>query len=193
MNEHNDILSALRQQMKEDHQSMGYPLHVPTDYFPGLENRILSKISDEEACPISLPDDGKKPTFEVPKGYFEGLEQAILQKTASPAPVRKLISYKWGAIAAAAIIGVIIWLGLYYTDASRSGQITVQNRPGSAPVINNISINELQDFVEEGPAGNGTGNGKKKTVDINQLFQQVSSQDLESFLNETAANNTELF
>ncbi|HTG55701.1 MAG TPA: hypothetical protein VL943_05515 [Niabella sp.] len=192
MNEHNDILKALRQQMKEDNRSEGYPLHTPQDYFPGLENRILSKVLEENTF-LTLPDDGKEPTFTVPVGYFEGLEKEILKKTASPAPVRKLFSYRWRAIAAAAVIGVLIGGGIYYREVSNSQQITIQNGAGGSGVIHNISSNELTDFVEDGAAGNGNSSDKKKPVDINQLFQQVSSQDLESFLNETAVNNTELF
>lgn len=192
MNEHNDILSALRQQMKENNQSEGYPLHAPQDYFHDLENRILSKVLEEDSS-INLPDDGKEPTFSVPTGYFEGLGKEILKKTDSPVPIRKLFFYKWRSIAAAAIIGVVILGGIYYRETSSSQQITIQSRSGSTPVIHNISSNELTDFVEEGAAGNGNGSDKKKPVDINQLFQQVSSQDLESFLNETAVNNSELF
>ncbi len=193
MNEHNDILKALRQQMKEQGKPKGHPFQAPEDYFPELGNKILSKVLDEEDSSIILTNEGKEPTFKVPDGYFEGLEKEILKKTASSAPVRKLFSNQWRSIAAAAITGVIISGGIYYREVSNSQPIAIQNRSGGTPVIHNISINELADFVEEGAAGNGNGSDKKKPVDINQLFQQVSSQDLESFLNETAANNTELF
>lgn len=88
---------------------------------------------------------------------------------------------------------MLIGGGIYYREASNSQQIAIQNGAGSTAVIHNISSNELTDFVEDGAAVNGNSSDKKKPVDINQLFQQVSSQDLESFLNETAVNNTELF
>lgn len=178
--------------MKENNNSEGHPLRTPQDYFPGLENSILSKVLEEDTS-LTLPDDGKEPTFTVPTGYFEGLEKEILKKTASPAPVRKLFSHRWRSIAAAAVIGVLIGGGIYYREASNSQQIAIQNGAGSTAVIHNISSNELTDFVEDGAAVNGNSSDKKKPVDINQLFQQVSSQDLESFLNETAVNNTELF
>lgn len=179
--------------MKEQGKPEGHPFQAPEHYFSGLGNNILSKVLDEEDASATLPFNGKKPTFKVPDGYFEELEQKILQKTASPAPVRKLFYYRWRSIAAAAIIFGIIGGGIYYREAFNSQPVAVQNGSGGTPVIHNISVNELKDFAEEGAASNGNGSDKKKPVDINQLFQQVSSQDLESFLNETAVNNTELF
>ncbi len=194
MNEHNDILKALRQQLKEHHESQGYPLQVPEDYFPGLENSILSKVLDEEdASLISLDDKGKKQTFTVPDGYFHNLEKDILKKTIVPAPAGRLFSFQWRPVAAASVIGLIILGSIYYRETSDSEQTNVQTNSFSTSVIQNVSLSELADFVEEGSAGNSNGNDKKKSVDINQLFQQVSNQDLESFLNETAVNNTELF
>lgn len=194
MNEHNDILKALRQQLKEHHESQGYPLQVPEDYFPGLENSILSKVLDEEdGGLISFDDKGKKQTFTVPNGYFHNLEKDILKKTIAPAPAGRLFSFKWRPVAAASVIGFIILGSIYYREATHSETTNVQNNSLGASVIQNVSLSELADFVEEGSAGTSNGNDKKKSVDINQLFQQVSNQDLESFLNETAVNNTELF
>lgn len=194
MNEHNDILKALRRQMKEQNESQGHPLQVPEGYFPGLTNKILSKIADEKGADLaSFAADGKKQTFTVPNGYFDDLEKNILEKTIAPAPVRKLFPSRWRSVAAASIIGFIILGGIYYRETSNSEPISVQNASVGTSVIHNVSINELADFVEEGAAGNSNGNDKKKSVDINQLFQKVSSRDLESFLNETAVNNTELF
>lgn len=194
MNEHNDILKALRQQLKEQHESQGYPLQVPENYFPGLEDSILSKVLDEEGADlISFDDKGKKQTFTVPDGYFHNLEKDILKKTIAPAPAGRFFSFKWRPVAAASVIGLIILGSIYYRETSDSEQTNVQSNSFSTSVIQNVSLSELADFVEEGSAGNSTGNDKKKSVDINQLFQQVSNQDLESFLNETAVNNTELF
>lgn len=194
MNEHNDILKALRLQMKDHDEPEGYPLQVPDGYFPGLNNKILSKVLDEESADlIPFADAGKKQTFTVPDGYFDDLEKDILRKTTAPAPVRRLFSSKWRPIAAASIIGLIILGGTYYRENSNSERITVQNKSVGSSVIQNVSVNELSDFVGEGTTSNISGNDKKNSVDINQLFQQVSNQDLESFLNETAVNSTELF
>ncbi|MGE9312003.1 hypothetical protein ACLOAU_10165 [Niabella sp. CJ426] len=194
MNEHNDILKALRLQMKDNNEPEGYPLQVPDDYFSGLNNKILSKVLDEESAGlIPFADIDKKQTFTVPDGYFDNLEKDILKKTIAPAPVRRLFSSKWRPIAAASIIGFIILVGTYYWENADSGRITVQNKPAGTSIIQNVSVNELSDFVGEATTGNISDNDKKISVDINQLFQQVSSQDLESFLNETAVNNTELF
>lgn len=194
MNEHNDILKALRLQMKDHDEPEGYPLQVPHGYFPGLNNKILSKVLDEESADlIPFADAGKKQTFTVPDGYFDDLEKDILRKNTAPAPVRRLFSSKWRPIAAASIIGLIILGGTYYRENSNSERITVQNKSVGSSVIQNVSVNELSDFVGEGTTGNISGNDKKNSVDINQLFQQVSNQDLESFLNETAVNSTELF
>ncbi len=193
MNEHNDILKALRQQINEGDQPDG-PFHVPAGYFTELETKILAKVSDEAAADFTLfTEEAKKQPFTVPDGYFDTLKQNILQKTASPAPVKRLFFYKWQQIAAAAIAGLIILSGIYFWDTPGYHPIAVQNQSNSTPVIRNISVNELTDFVGDASTGNSNGNDKKNSVDINQLFQQVSSQDLESFLNETAANNTELF
>lgn len=180
--------------MKAQEASESGVFHVPENYFPELNNNILAKIQgDEAATPLILGSKGKTQTFTVPEGYFDLLEQKLLRKTALHSPARRLLPFSWRQIAAALVAGLVISGSVYYLAGSDSRQMAVQNSSNGASVIHNISINELADFVGEGAAGNTNGSDKKNAVDINQLFQQVSSQDLEGFLNETAVTSTELF
>ncbi|MCH5715115.1 hypothetical protein [Niabella hibiscisoli] len=172
MNEHNDILKALRQQMKEHDQHDG-PFHVPEDYFPELENKILATVSDEAAAdPMIFTNEGKRQTFTVPDGYFDDLGQNILKKTTSPASVRRLFTSKWQQIAAATITGLIVLSGIYYRESSDSRPIAIQNQPNSTPAIRNISVNELTDFVEDAATGNIKGNDKKIPLTLINFFNK---------------------
>lgn len=195
MNEHNDILKALRQQMEGENNPAGYPFRVPPGYFSGIDSQVLTKVlaDDRFLAEAPLAEEGKKQTFTVPDGYFDNLETQLLKKTATTPVVRMLFPKRWRQIAAAAITALLILSGIYYWEGSNRQQITVQNKTNSHPVIRSVSVTELADFVEEGtPATIGVAE-QKNSVDINQLFQKISSQDLENFLNESAASNTELF
>lgn len=179
--------------MKTGNHLTGQPFSIPDKYFSELEPKLLTRaLAEDSADEIFITTEGKKPTFQVPGGYFESLDKNILKK-AKPVSVKAIFSKKWQQIAAGLITGLFVVSGIYYRKDTSPQQSVVQHTPASRPLIQNISANELRDFAEEGFTGNMSGSGKKNTVDINQLFQQVSSQDLESFLNETAANNSELF
>jgi hypothetical protein len=193
MSERNDILKALHEQMKKENHLTGQPFSVPENYFSELEHTLLKQVLTEDGLDeISLAGEGKKPTFQVPGGYFDDLSKNILRQIA-PAPVKTRFLYKWQQIAAGLITGLAIAGGIHYWKGASPKQTAVQNTSAGRPLIQNISANELRDFAEEGFMNNMSGPGKKNAVDINQLFQQVTSQDLENFLNETAVNNSELF
>lgn len=168
------------------------PFYVADNYFQELESRMLDRISDEEGeGQLPTAAEGRIPTFKVPAGYFETLEKTISLKVQ---PARNIFALRWRHAAAAAVTGLLLFSGIYYWRSFYRQPLPGQDTysAGSA-VIRNISVNELADFVEEGPTANSITGDTQNPVDINQLFQQVSSQDLENFLSEKPAPGNEVF
>ncbi len=83
---------------------------TPKDYFDGLTDDIMGKISEES---LDLP---KSDGFKVPEGYFDSLNKDILSKLEKEeTKVIKLYPYKKLLYTAASIAAVIlIFIGLQW-------------------------------------------------------------------------------
>jgi len=86
---------------------------VPAGYFDSLNEKLQSKIQDEQPL-VNLEQLNKSlDTFEVPEGYFETLGSAILENAKKTEP-DNIVSFRtrrikiWGSMVAAACIAMII-------------------------------------------------------------------------------------
>ncbi|MCH5600588.1 hypothetical protein [Niabella ginsengisoli] len=172
---------------EDDHISN--PYIVPENYFNTLEQRIIDQIGQEHF--FDLPDVTQDATFRAPAGYFNKLETSISYKIGQgKATKRRILS--WYKVAAAAIItGIIAFSALRLLNNNTHSQLAEKTM--SASDIQKVNSSELAEFAEVGEenlAGTTVG---KKSIDANQLFKGVSNQELQNFLNENAANDSDLF
>ncbi|TYP96090.1 hypothetical protein C7447_10927 [Tenacibaculum adriaticum] len=82
---------------------------VPKNYFNGIEDDFLVKLSEEQ-----LP---KKTTFDIPKDYFSNLENEILAKVSIKEP--KVISFRdriFKFIPLAAAASIVLFIGFYFLN-----------------------------------------------------------------------------
>ncbi|MGB7395630.1 MAG: hypothetical protein WA913_14670 [Pricia sp.] len=100
------------------------PFKVPEGYFDGIENRLATRLSQEESI---LPQNEG---FQVPEGYFDGLHERILRKLEADEtkviPIRSYKTYWYVAASVAAML--LLFLGL---NLNGSEEITFESLASS--------------------------------------------------------------
>ena len=181
------------------------PFMVPAGYFENLGERLIQGIrehadyqtSDEEISSLSpsLSSISKKSPYSVPAGYFDILNTAIENK--KEAKVISITNRKWYRVAAAAVIvGVVAIGGLLFInpkqiDPNKNPQAWVKKN-----VNKNVSQEQLADFVSlaKGNENNIDLTDNIKTDEIKELMIGVSEKEIQEFLNDAVAlesNDTE--
>ena len=180
--------------------SKGNPFTVPVGYFENLSERVMANInaeigyqtSAEEIESISplLSSISKKIPYSVPAGYFENLAPAIEKKV--EARVISITSRRWFRLAAAAcIIGVIAIGALLFInqkpiDPNSNPQAWVKKN-----VTKKVSQEKLDEFVtlanDEDNLNEINDNEVEKTAEIKELMKDVSEKELQDFLNDAVA------
>jgi hypothetical protein len=175
------------------------PFTVPTGYFENLSENIIAainkktdyKTSEEEIESLSplLNSISKKNLYSVPAGYFENLNPVIEKKEA------KVISFnrhRWYRLAAAAsVIGVIAIGALFFINQS---SVDINKNPQAwvkKNVSKKISQEQLNEFVTLAEGDENltdlNDSDSEKSVEVETLIKDVSEKELQEFLNEAVA------
>ena len=162
------------------------PYELPAGYFELTIETLPAFTSGEDSLVLSFVD--KQMPYEVPAGYFANLPQQVVDKISEPkARVIPLIRRKWMRLAVAAMItGLVALGGILYLN--RSNEVPVDSPKWVAKELKNVSDKEIEEFVKTtAPAATGTETALQKPAakkEIRQLFDDVSDQELEAFLEE---------
>ncbi|GAB3413912.1 hypothetical protein [Niabella aquatica] len=190
MDDKTHILKILR---KEGKAAANTPYKIPENYFERFSERLLKRTRDgieniNEG--VLLKGISKEPVFQVPEGYFQELEKIITGKITGVPAARVFSLKKWYKIAAAAVVAVLVtWGTIEYSgrkDAAADASISIAT-------VESLSSLELKDFAEEASKSSFYNENKKNIVDNDQLFMEISNQELHSFLNENTGSGSELF
>ncbi len=151
---------------------------------------ILKELKEQAP---GLVDISNEVPYKVPEGYFENLvipphpNQAVVK---SIYPVRKIFRY-----AAAAVIISLITLTVWYfsgTSLQTEKPLLAQTNDSSTEIkadyllsaINDIDIEEyIESDMPALPEDINTAEAEMQDMDIHFLFEEVSDQELENFLN----------
>ena len=178
------------------------PYAVPEGYFDTLEKKLgqiiiadKDQTATEELESISPLLSGlkKKTTYTVPAGYFENLQLAIAKEN----PIREtkvisITSRKWFRYAAAAlVIGFVATIGVLLLNKSNGIDPTDKSFAWVQKNMKKVSTDDINEFVELASAG-ATDVAKTETKDeINNLLKDVSDKEIQDFLNDTQAVESE--
>jgi hypothetical protein len=173
------------------------PFTVPDHYFTeNLES--LSAVVGAEPVSELLSPAGKSMPFSLPEGYFDGLGTQVLDRVERPrAKVISMGSHKWMRWAAAAMIaGVVTISGISYFGSSNKAQVTVDNPQWVATNLKNVSAKDIDEFVRAADVTASSSvtaqNKGVKNNDVKKLLQDVSTKDLDAFLEQVPAEDEEL-
>jgi hypothetical protein len=184
------------------------PYSVPEGYFNNLHDSILARVKAEsqdsedvleELKSISpvLAGMNKKMPFTVPGGYFETLgEKAIPAAEQRPAKVISLSVTRVFRYAAAAVIAGIVAVATWmYMDQSSVSTTTATATVDTSTEeqllsrIDNLSDTEIANFVEVGGPvytfENNTAGADVAEADFTLMFEEVSDEELERYLQTT--------
>jgi hypothetical protein len=191
------VLGLIKIDEKLVHLPKETPYQIPTGYFVGLEERIMEAIrnhadyqtSKEELESISplLNSLNKRPVYTVPNGYFENFKVAAAPRK-TEIKIIPLTNRKWFRYAAAAIItGVIALAGLvFYTSKNTPGPIAKFEK--EVKKIDDVKKTEtLIDLMDAGLNEKELASNHKtvRTDDVQRLLQDVSSDELKDFNEES--------
>lgn len=179
------------------------PYSIPAGYFEELEETILSaahfgkdyQSPKEELESISplLSGLNKQMPYSVPGGYFENVSTNLPSQlnTVTETKVISIIHRRWFHYAAAAVVIGFITLG----------GLLFEHRPGIDPDKNpdewiaknvkKVSADKLDDFIrladEESTSKGITTDKDEKPNEIKDLLKDVPENQIQEFINETAA------
>lgn len=194
-----DILTSLKQSK--------VPFTTPEGYFNSLNQTIVSKIEEAEKqnelnqfpnllsankeMPYSIPEQyftsnwvlstfANKTPYQVPDDYFSSFNQKVLDKR--NAKIKRSVEFsKWYQVAvAAAIIAFVLLTAIKFSSNISQKANSFSN---TDIAMQKISSDALASFVDLD--GIATLGNSAKSIDENQLFKNVSKEELEDFLNET--------
>src|SRR5687767_7413272 len=179
------------------------PYTVPVGYFDGLEEKLMQRIrehadyqtSGEELASLSpmLSSISKKIPYTLPAGYFESLVNNGMMKKEDKKEAVRVISItrqKWFRFAAAAVLVAFIaisgWIILF------SKKVDPVKNPEAWVVKNTkkISSEEINSFInlaDEEQIEKNSADNKSANEEIRELMKDVPDNEIQTFLNETAA------
>ena len=172
------------------------PYSVPAGFFQNLSDDVMKRISDnsnhqtskeeiESLSPLLSSLKNKNP-YSVPAGYFNSLETKP-QET----KVISITRHRWYRLAvAAAVIGIIAIGGLLFI---KPGQIDPNKNP-QAWINKNVNkkvsqdkLDELVKLAEDETVNTVPENDATKQAEIKELMKDVSEKEIEDFLNDAIA------
>lgn len=166
------------------------PYSLPQNYF---ESANLSFITQEEELPVNLASLDRTMPFEIPFSYFETLPQVILSKVTKPKAKVISISKRWMRVAVAAMItGMIALSGYLYFNNNNS--ISVDNPQWVAKTLKNVETKELDEFIQmtDVSVAKNIASPQANAAEVKALLQDVSNEELETFLEELPAEDEEI-
>lgn len=172
------------------------PYTVPEGYFASLEPSIAfyeDKSAEEELEQISplLGSLSKQHPFTVPEGYFEKPLLPVMEEK-KEAPVVRIAPRKWFGYAIAASVTAIITLSavLWLSPKSTPGA----NKQPYAWIEKNmkkVSTEDISKFVELTDETMPDIAKASARADIQGLLKNVSDKEIQDFLKDIPADETE--
>lgn len=187
------------------------PYSMPVDYFGNLTERILFALTENKETPSQAQDtflengfdretriglyknslsstaiqDIPNGPFIAPPSYFENLPKQILSKIEKQPPKIFYLNTWYKIAVVAALVGIITFWGIGYFK-SHTGNMQYAS---PAVAIQKISSKELSHFIEDENSNASLSPEDKNDDDTNQLFKNISSNELKNFLNESGVDN----
>src|SRR5688572_113893 len=177
------------------------PYTVPAGFFQNPGDDIMQKINEhtnhetskEEIKNLSpLLDSLKdKNPYSVPAGYFESLATKVVRKDSlgekEGAKVISITRRRWYRLAVAAVfIGVVAISGLLFIKTEPDPK----KNPGkwiSNNVTKKVSEEKIDEFVKLAEDGTAEESDAAKQAEIKELMKDVSEKEIEDFLNDAIA------
>ncbi len=169
---------------------------IPAGYFESINEKIkeickAGQTVSEELASISplLSSIGKNNPYTVPTGYFDTVAASINKEAKRPAKVvsmsRKLMSYA----AAAVITGILTAVALLLMN---NNQVDPNKNPGvwvEKKVMKKVSADQVDEFVTltSDDDTSKESNADVRPGEISELMKDVSEEEIQHFLNETAS------
>jgi hypothetical protein len=168
------------------------PYSVPENYFTHLATGLPALVN-EEALPDLLRNHSKQMPYTVPTGYFDGLAAQVAAKVTRPKAKIIPLSTRFMRVAvAAALIGIVALGGFFYFSGNGSA-LDPAKQPGAwvAQKLKNISDSDIEAFLKTTDTDINSKEivQKGSKTEVQQLLQDVSTQELDAFLNEVPAEN----
>ena len=181
------------------------PYSVPAGFFQGLGNNIVQQISEptnhlqkksfgqtseeeiESLSPLLSSLKNKNP-YSVPAGYFETLDTKVDKKEAKVISITKRRWYRFAV--AAAVIGIVVIGGLLFMN---QGQPDVNKNPRAwvnKNVNKKVSQEKIDEFVklaEDESINTTEDSDASKQAEIKELMKDVPEKEIEDFLNDAVA------
>lgn len=155
------LLSYVKQHSSENIlPSSSIPYTVPQGYFNNLADAIINKVKQQpvmndvthELAGIAplLNTINKNPVYTVPVGYFENLKPEVTSttKVISLNKTRRFTRYA----AAAAISGLMIMGGIFYTNNDKTGKTAGPATTFNQQEVNQLSDEEIVNYLNNHPA-----------------------------------------
>ncbi len=171
---------------------------VPEGYFDNLSEQLMQGIrehadyltSDEEISSLSplLSGIRKKSPYSVPAGYFDNLN--TVTKSNEVAKVISITSRKWYRFAVAAVILAVVAIGGLLFINPKQIDPNINPQAWMKKNVNKTIPNEqLADFVAltKGNESNNNLSENIKTDEIKNLMKDVSEKEIQEFLNDAVA------
>ncbi len=188
------------------------PYTLPEDYFNKNIAGLSSFLKEEESSVLALV--GKQLPYQVPQGYFESLpEQMVAKLTRPQAKVVPFFSRTWMRVAAAAVVGGILFVGSYQllksgeetapTATAYQSADTTQNlvaKTDKTTVVQDIqklSTKELDEFMSAVPVNPAklqkTTTQLTEKTELKTLLEDVSEKEIDTFLEQIPTSDDDLF
>src|SRR5688572_7440867 len=179
------------------------PYTVPVGYFDGLEEKLMQRIrehadyqtSGEELASLSpmLSSIDKKTPYNLPAGYFDSLvNNGMMKKEDKKAEVRviSITRQKWFRYAAAAVLVAFIAISGWILLFSKKVDPVKNPEAWVAKNTKKISSEEINSFInlaDEEQIEKNSADNKSANEEIRELMKDVPDNEIQTFLNETAA------
>ncbi|OLY91325.1 hypothetical protein SAMN05444008_12727 [Cnuella takakiae] len=167
------------------------PYSLPADYF--TQNLASGTLREEDSIP-GWAAEGRQNPYSVPAGYFSQVSEQVWKAVKpQPAKVISMGSRRWMQYAAAAVLaGALVLGGILYQQ--KPSAVDPANDPDDwvAHTLDQVSNQELEAFIMSTEvSGNEMAQQKGNTKEVRTVLKDVSSSELDAFLNQLPAE-TEL-
>ena len=170
------------------------PYTVPAGFFLGLSDDILKKISEHEDYQTSEEEIGSLSPllsslrntnpYSVPAGYFEALDSKVEKKETK---VISITRRRWYRLAVAVVMNSCDWWFVVY----KSDQPVDNPQAWIEKNVKKVNKDKIDEFVS---LANDDNNEKvddqseaAKKAEIKELMKDVPEKDIEAFLNDAVA------
>lgn len=159
------------------------PYSLPPDFF--AKNLITGTLSEEDPVP-GWAAEGRQNPYTVPAGYFSQFAQQVLQEVKPQAKAISMGSRRWMQYAAAAVLaGALVLGGILYQQKPNATNPANNPEDWVAKKLEQVSNQELEAFIlSTEVSGNEMAQQKGNTKEVRTFLKDVSSTELDAFLNQ---------